>query len=192
MNTAMPDRTLCVVVCGAGPASQVGTLVDLAHRDHWQVRLVATPVAMTFLNTDALATQAGTPVRADYRKPGEPGTRSSAADALIVAPATYNTINKLALGINDTYALNVVAEAIGRGTPVAILPFVNTSLASRRPFRRSVDSLRAEGVHVLIGPGDWQPHPPGTGGRHIASFPWHRALTVVSNHGPIPTPGVTP
>ena len=33
-----------------------------------------------------------------------------------------------------------------------MLPLVNTALAGRAPFRRSVDSLRAEGVKILLGP----------------------------------------
>ena len=106
--------------------------------------------------------------------------RSSAADGLIIAPATYNTINKLALGINDTYPLNVAAEAIGRRTPVIIAPFVNTALAARRPFTTAVQQLRLEGVRVLFGAGEWTPHPPGTGAEHSARFPWNKAVEALN------------
>jgi phosphopantothenoylcysteine synthetase/decarboxylase len=149
------------------------------------VRVVATPAALGFLDTDALATQTGAPVRSDYRAPGERGQRSSSADAIVVAPGTYNSINKLAAGINDTYALNVVAEAIGRRTPVAILPFVNAALAARTPFQRAVESLRTEGVRLLFGPGEWVPHPPGHGGQHLATYPWRRALDAVAGNSTI-------
>ena len=37
---------------------------------------------------------------------------------MIVAPATYNTINKCAQGISDTYALGVLAEAVSLPSPV--------------------------------------------------------------------------
>ena len=57
-----------------------------------------------------------------------------------------------------------------------VLPFVNTALAGRAPFRRSVDSLRAEGVTILLGPGGIQPHPPRTGEGLIGSYPWHLGL----------------
>jgi hypothetical protein len=134
---------------------------------------------MTFLDAQALAEQCGSPVRSDYRTDGDPGPRSSATDAVIVAPGTYNSINKLAAGINDTYALNVVAEAIGRGTPVAILPFVNAALAARRPFQQAVESLRTEGVRVLLGPDQWQPHPPGRGDERLDDFPWHLTLAAI-------------
>ena len=49
-------------------------------------------------------------------------------------------------------------------------------LASRPPFQRSVEALRAEGVRILLGPGGIQPHPPRTGGDLIDSYPWHLAL----------------
>jgi hypothetical protein len=176
----MTSRTLCIVVCAAGPANQVGRLVQQAQREGWTVRVVATPAAMGFIDGEALAEASGAPVRHDYRMPGEPGPRSSTADAIIVAPATYNTINKLATGVNDTYALNVVAEAIGRGGPVAILPFVNAALAARRPFVAAVESLRTEGVHVVLGPDEWMPHEPGDGDSKIGSFPWHLALSAAA------------
>lgn len=57
-----------------------------------------------------------------------------------------------AQGISDTYALGVLAETTGLGIPIVVLPFVNTALASRQPFRRSVEALRAEGVSILLGP----------------------------------------
>jgi hypothetical protein len=57
-----------------------------------------------------------------------------------------------------------------------VLPFVNTALAGRTPFRRSMESLRAEGVQILLGPGGIQPHPPRTGEGLIDSYPWHLGL----------------
>jgi hypothetical protein len=60
--------------------------------------------------------------------------------------------------------------------PIVVLPFVNTALASRAPFRRSVEFLRAEGVRILLGPGGFQPHPPRTGDSQIDSYPWHLGL----------------
>jgi Flavoprotein len=167
-------RILTAVVCGAGPAAATGTLVKLAHDRGWKTQIVATPAALKFFDEHAIADQTGTPVRSQYAKSGTP--RSQIPDAILVAPATYNTINKWAQGISDTYALDVLAEATGIGVPVVVLPFVNTALASRAPFRRSVESLRAEGVKILLGPGGFQPHPPRTGGALIDSYPWYLGL----------------
>jgi hypothetical protein len=83
-------RVLTVIVCGAGPGSEVGQLIRLAQEDGWTVQVVATPAALDFLDVPAIEALTGSPVRSQYRKPGEP--RSRPADATIVAPATYNTI----------------------------------------------------------------------------------------------------
>ena len=116
----------------------------------------------------------GSPVRSQYSKPGSP--RSRIPDAIVVAPATYNTVCKWAQGTSDTYALGVLAEMTGMGTPIVVLPFVNSALAGRVAFRRSVETLRSEGVHILLGPGGFEPHPPRTGADRTESFPWHLAL----------------
>ncbi|GIE80929.1 flavoprotein [Actinoplanes philippinensis] len=171
-------KVLYIIVCAAGPAGEVGTLVKLAQDDGWTVQLIATPPALDFIDIPALEQQTGRPVRSQYRKPGEP--RSPRADAIIVAPATYNTINKFAQGTSDTYALGLLAEAPGLGIPVVILPFVNSALASRAPFRRSIQQLREEtGIRVLYGPEEFEPHEPGTGGNASATYPWQLALQHV-------------
>jgi phosphopantothenoylcysteine synthetase/decarboxylase len=98
------------------------------------------------------------------------------ADAIIVAPATYNTINKLASGVADNYALGLLAECIGLGVPVVVLPFINSALAGRAPLQAAVAALRSEGIRILLGPGEFEPHPSGQGEARIAGFPWKRAL----------------
>lgn len=159
---------LCVVVCGAGPAGDVGTLVDLARADGWEVLVVATRSALPFLDVEALEARTGRPVRSAYGVPGQPRQASaSTAAALVVAPATFNFVNKLAAGIADDYALGVVAEAIGMGTPVTVLTWVNEALAGRAPFRRAVADLRGEGVTVTVPPADDD---------RPEAFPWEAGL----------------
>lgn len=167
-------RVLYVIVCGAGPASEIGRLVELAQQRAWDVQVIATPAALEFIDVPDLQAQTGRPVRSRYRTPGQP--RSPKADAIIVAPATYNTVNKWAAGISDTYALGILAEAPGLHIPTVLLPFVNTALAGRNAFRRSVDDLRREGIRILLGPGEFEPHAPGSGGERINTFPWRLAL----------------
>ncbi|MEV4837832.1 flavoprotein [Nonomuraea sp. NPDC049486] len=174
-----PGQVLYIIVCAAGPAPDVGRLVTLAQAAGWTVQIIATPSALDFIDVAELEKQTGRPVRSQYRKPHEP--KSPRADAIIVAPATYNTINKFAQGIADTYALGVLSEAPGLGIPVVILPFVNTALAARVPFQRSVDQLRAEGIRVLLGPGQFEPHPPSSGAERIEDYPWSLTLENLPN-----------
>ncbi|MFB4307196.1 flavoprotein [Actinomadura sp. GTD37] len=172
-------KVLYVIVCAAGPAGDVGKLVTLAHQRGWDVQVIATPSALDFIDTEALEAQTGRRVRSQYRKPGEP--RSPKADAIIVAPATYNTINKWANGISDTYALGILAEAPGLDIPTTVLPFINTALAARKPFRESLASLREERICILWGKGQIEAHTPGTGESALTKYPWHLTLQAIEN-----------
>lgn len=179
MSGPFSGRRLCLVVCGAGPAADAGRLIDAAQDRGWTVNVVATPAGLGFLDTVAIEAATGGAVRTEYRTPDTPRARELPDfAALVVAPATFNTINKLALGLNDTYALGTLAEAIGRHLPVTLVPFVNTALAARAPFLRSVGQLRSEGVRVLGVDDQWPPHPPGTGSQRASQFPWLKALEL--------------
>jgi phosphopantothenoylcysteine synthetase/decarboxylase len=172
------QRVLYLFICGAGPASRITDMVTLAQNEGWSVYCVATPAAVEhFLDIPALENATGHQVRTTYRKPGdEPLPR---ADGVIVAPATYNTINKWAAGISDTYVLNQLAELTGLGVPIVVLPFVNQALAANRVFNRSVEELRQAGIHVLYGPGEFEPHPPRTGSQVLDTYPWGLALKAL-------------
>ena len=115
-------RVLTIVACGAGPAAAIGTYVKLAQDRGWAVQVVATPAALDFFDQQAIADQSGSLVRSQYAEPGAP--RSLVPDAILVAPATYNTINKWAQGISVTYALGVLAEGASLCVPMVILPSV--------------------------------------------------------------------
>lgn len=173
MTSVSRACVLTIVVCGAGPGSHVTTLTTLAIEQGWDIQVVATPAALAFIDTAAIQVQTGAPVRSEYSPPGS--ARSKVPDVVIVAPATYNTVCKWALGTSDTYAFGILAEMTGMGIPVIVLPYVNAALASRAPFRRAVESLRDEGVRILLGPGLVEPHQPRSG-NDPGTFPWHLAL----------------
>ncbi|TCB95664.1 flavoprotein [Micromonospora zingiberis] len=177
----MTSDHLQIVVCGAGPAADVAQLVSAAQKQSWTAAVTATPSAIDFIDVPAIEELTGAPVRSNYR--ASPGIRRSlaAADALVIAPATYNSINKIALGLADNYAMTSVAELIGRQVPTVIVPFVNAALAARSPFRRAVASLRDEGVRILLGPEDgWEPHSPGSGNERQRAFPWRMAFDTAT------------
>ncbi|AVT29640.1 flavoprotein [Plantactinospora sp. BC1] len=172
---------LQIVVCGAGPAADVTKLIDTAKGRSWRAAVTATPSAIDFIDTQAIESMTGHPVRSTYLSP--PGARRTlpGADALVIAPATYNSINKIALGIADNYAMTSVAELIGRQVPTVIVPFVNAALAARAPFQRAVADLRHEHVRILLGEDDgWEPHPPGSGTDRQEVFPWTAAFATAA------------
>jgi hypothetical protein len=176
--TLNDDPVLYVIVCGAGPAGQVTRLISYARSRGWDPYLIATPAALDFIDVPELESQTGHPVRTEYQTSGTAASGRSLpkADAIIVAPATYNTVNKWANGISDNFALGLLAEAVGLRIPVVVLPFVNNALAVHPAFQRSVELLRDTGIDVIHGPGRLEPHPPGTGASKFDTFPWHQAL----------------
>jgi hypothetical protein len=116
----MPDRpgrssdpVLYVVACGGRPAGDLGAAIPDLQVDGWDVCVVATPSALMFTDTGTLSELTGRPVRYDYKQPDEPDAFPP-ADAFVVAPATFNTINKWANGISDTLALGRQAEVNSR------------------------------------------------------------------------------
>ncbi len=176
---------LYVIVCGSPVAERVGTLVSLAQKAGWEVCVVCTPDGRKFVDTVALSRQTGHPVRVTYKNPGDPDVVPD-ADAMIVAPATANTVNKLAAGITDTLALGLVVEGRGKGLPIVLLPYTNTALAAYPAFTESLERLRHWGYRVLYGPSVMTFAPPGTGATEeiLDAFPWQLAVDALADDQP--------
>lgn len=165
---------LYVVLCAAGIADDVGKLITQAQRRTWRVGVIATPRGLDLIDAAAVEAQTGYPVRSAWRRPGEPRPLPP-ADAIAVAPATFNTINKWASGISDTLALGILCEAHGTGIPVAALPYLNAAQAAHPAYARSLARLRRMGVLL----GDYVPHPPRSGGGRVR-FRWEQALELLA------------
>ena len=174
----MTRGVLYVIACAAPPTCDVGNLVTLAQDDGWDVCVLTTPSGRRFADVAALEQATGHPVRSDYKDPGEPDVLP-APDAIIVAPATVNTINKWAAGICDTLALGILVEAIGKRLPMVALPFTNRAHAAHPAFTDNLGKLRSWGVTVLFGPDVYPLHEPGTGSRYLHLFPWAMAVNAI-------------
>ncbi|MGN9762349.1 flavoprotein [Streptomyces sp. SD31] len=165
---------LYVVVSAAGIAADVGKLITAAQERQWHVGVIATPLAMNgFFDTAAVEAQTGRPIRSAWRRPGEPRPFPE-PDAVVVAPATFNTINKWAAGIADTLALGTLCEAYGLGVPIAALPCVADALAAHPAYQDSLIRLRGMGVRF------GEPYSGEVGedcGR--PEFGWERALDLL-------------
>ncbi|HTZ41838.1 MAG TPA: flavoprotein [Candidatus Omnitrophota bacterium] len=88
----------------------------------------------------------GNEISLDYSKNGE---EIPLEDIVIVAPATFNTINKAAQGIADSYPLTIVASAIGKKKRVIFAPAMNRSLWEHPIIPRSIDTLQQWGCQVI-------------------------------------------
>ncbi|MFI7023682.1 MULTISPECIES: flavoprotein [unclassified Micromonospora] len=172
------QEVLYIIACGSPLARDVGRLVELAQQDGWDVCVITTPDGAKFVDRTSLARQTGHPVRTHYKNPGDPDVLPS-ADAIIVCPATVNTVNKWVAGIADTLALGLLVEAQGRGVPLVAVPYTNAAMAAHPAFRTGIARLAEWGVTVLFGDDVFPLHPPGTGERHQHAFPWALPLTAL-------------
>ncbi|MFG3049527.1 flavoprotein [Kitasatospora sp. NPDC048239] len=173
---------LYVLGSAALPVLDVGVVVRAAQGEGWDVCLGLTPTAAEWLGGELAELEAltGHPVKSRYRRPGDPELWP-AASAVLVAPATFHTINALALGITGSWVVGFAAEAIGKGIPMAVMPCVNTALLAHPQAGRSLAVLREAGVAVLLGEGGFVPSAPGEG--QPAEYPWAAALAGVARLG---------
>jgi phosphopantothenoylcysteine synthetase/decarboxylase len=159
---------LYVVTCAARSAEpmDIQDFVKLAQASFWDVYIIATPQATKFIDQPLLEKLTGHLVRCEYRHPEEPDTFPK-ADAIVVAPATFNTINKWASGITNTLALGILCEHMGLGTPIVTVPCVPESLAYQPTFSKNIVLLKSYEVSVLYEPCRYPP---------MNNVPWELVL----------------
>lgn len=175
---------LGVVGTSAGGVEALRTgLVEPAMARGWQVAVTLTPTAGRWLRmngeVDRLEKLTRLPVRDEPRLPGEARPHPS-VDCYVVAPASANTVAKLAMGIADNQALTQVGEAIGTlGLPVVVFPRVNASHARHPAWRGHIAALREADVHLVYGPDIWPLHEPRAtpSGRDL---PWGAVLDTIA------------
>lgn len=146
-----PEKVLYVIVCAAPPAEHISELVELAQADAWDVYVIATPEATKFINSPQLSKLTGRPVKSAFRHP-RIKKATPEPTAIAVVPATFNTINKWAAGIADTYAVSVLCEQLGHGTPIIAAPCLKDALALHPAFQESMERLQMYGIQMLHDP----------------------------------------
>ena len=152
-----------VIACAAGGVEQlhdelVTPLLDAGH----QVPVTLTPTAFTWLSAngeaDRIEAATGFAVRGTSRLPWEPRPHPD-PDVIVVAPATFNSTAKIALGLADNQALTVVTENLTT-VPVVLFPLINAAHAEHPAWPSHMASLRTAGVNLIEGPDVWPLHPP--------------------------------
>ena len=174
---------LGVVGTSAGGVEALRTgLVEPAMARGWRVAVTLTPTAGRWLRMsgeiDRLEELTGLPVRDEPRLPGEARPHPN-VDCYVVAPASANSVAKLATGIADNQALTQVGEAIGTlGLPVVVFPRVNAAHARHPAWQGHLTALRGAGVHFVYGPDVWPLHEPraAAAGRDL---PWAAVLDAI-------------
>ncbi|SER20594.1 flavoprotein [Actinokineospora terrae] len=144
----MSDPVLYLIGCAAPPVRDLSSLVAVVQPRGWQICVIPTPTASKWIDLTALTAQTGFPVQSTPRHPDDSRSLPK-ADALLVCPATFNTVNKWAAGISDNFALGVLNEAIGLRLSTYVAPYVKPTLAAHPAFEESLGKLERWGVTVL-------------------------------------------
>lgn len=175
--------TVGLVAGGVGGVETIrsGFVVPAIDRG-WRVAVTLTPTAGQWLDKSGelveLEALTSLTVRVAPRQPGERSPHPP-VNCYVVAPASANTVAKLALGIADNQALTTVGEAIGNpATPVVVFPRVNAAHARHPAWEGHLAALRAGGVHLIYGPDVWALHEPRQAPPD-RQLPWDSVLATV-------------
>jgi Family of unknown function (DUF6166)/Flavoprotein/Helix-turn-helix domain len=150
-----PDRDnrdiLYLVVCAAPPARNIRDFILLAKAALWDVYVFVTPQSIAFINVLQITQLTGHPVRSEYEFLEELDTLPE-ADAIVVVPATFATINQWTQGTGETLALNVLYQGSRQATPIVVVPYIQPQLALHPALLKSLVQLSQWRVRVLYQP----------------------------------------
>ncbi|MCD6329012.1 MAG: bifunctional phosphopantothenoylcysteine decarboxylase/phosphopantothenate--cysteine ligase CoaBC [Candidatus Cloacimonetes bacterium] len=77
------------------------------------------------------------------------GEHEESCDLILVAPATGNSLSKIACGIDDTPVLSTVTSAVGSGIPVMIVPAMHESMYKNPFILENIDKLKKANIDVI-------------------------------------------
>ncbi len=150
-------------VSGGIAAYKALELTRLATAAGHSLRVVQTPTSQRFVGAASFAALTGAPVLTDEFEddphrgafPGEalPGHQPighlqlvAGADLYLIAPASANTLAKLAAGIADNL---LCSAALAAACPVAVAPAMNNRMYEHPATQANLRLLRERGVHVI-------------------------------------------
>jgi phosphopantothenoylcysteine decarboxylase/phosphopantothenate--cysteine ligase len=150
-------------VSGGVAAYKALEVVRLATKAGHAVRVIQTPTAQRFVGAASFAALTGAPVLTDEFErdpargafPDQPAPQHDPlshlelvrnADAFLIAPATANTIAKLAHGLADNL---LTSAALAATCPVLVAPAMNNHMYEHAATQANLALLRARGVSVV-------------------------------------------
>jgi phosphopantothenoylcysteine decarboxylase/phosphopantothenate--cysteine ligase len=150
-------------VSGGIAAYKALELIRLATAAGHSLRVVQTATSTRFVGEASFAALTGAPVLLDEFAhdptggafPGEeppshqPITHLqlvASADVYLIAPASANTLAKLATGLADNL---LTSCALAAGCPVVVAPAMNNHMYDHPATRSNLETLRARGVYVI-------------------------------------------
>ena len=114
----------------------------------WDVCLLATERALHWFDVDGAVELTGHAIQSAMRVYPEPLFQPR-GDKMVVAPAGFNTINKIALGLADDMVSGLACEAIARSVPLTIEPQMSDGFSNHPIFAESIQRLTDAGVDFV-------------------------------------------
>jgi len=151
---ALEGREIVLAVTGSIAAVDAVRLAHALRRKGARVQAVMSMAACGIIHPDAMTYATGRPAITAITGMvehvafcGEGGK----ADLLLIAPATANTLCKIASGIDDTPVTTFATTAIGRRMPVVVAPAMHESMFRHPGVARCLRTLNGWGIAV-VGP----------------------------------------
>lgn len=153
-SSSLAGKTIVLGVTGSIGAVRVVELARELIRNGADVHSVMTEAATHILHPDALHYATGNPVITELGGRVEHvefcGLKGR-ADLLLIAPATANTIGKIAYGIDDTTVTSFTTTALGSGVPLMVVPAMHESMYRHPAVAENIAKLRGWGISI-VGP----------------------------------------
>lgn len=148
----LKGRRIALLVTGGIAAMKTPELARGLRRHGAQVVAFASEDALRYVAREALEWATCQPVVSQLTWAAEHLSDGSPFDAYLVAPATHNTIAKMAAGVADTVVTSALASALGRmeqgRTRILVAPTMHGTLHNSI-LERNVRQLHAMGVHFV-------------------------------------------
>jgi phosphopantothenoylcysteine decarboxylase/phosphopantothenate--cysteine ligase len=152
----LDGRRIVLGITGSIAAVEVPKIARELIRHGADVRAVMSPDAARIITPEAVEFATGHP--AVLRLSGNVehvtllGPGEGRADLYLIAPATANTIAKIAHGIDDTAVTSCASVALGGGVPILLAPAMHSLMGGNPAIRESREKLAKWGVSFLFGP----------------------------------------
>ena len=145
----LKGKNILIGITGGIAAYKICTLIRLYRKAEANVRVVLTPNALNFVTKLTLQTLSNNEVyvenfEIDEYKPEH--IALTEADIFVIAPASANTISKLANGICDNLLLST---ACAFNKPFLIAPAMNTNMWNNPFVQENLCKLKSAGYHIL-------------------------------------------
>lgn len=147
----LKGRKILLGVTGGIAAYKAAVIIRLLVKEGAEVKVVMTPLSKEFITPLTLATLSRNPVLVDFFDPEDGRWNSHIdlglwADLFLIAPATANTMGKMAAGIADNLLLTTYLSA---RCPVFIAPAMDLDMLAHPATAGNIEKLRSFGNHII-------------------------------------------